>query len=92
LTGSLSYFFSFSISVVVGESTMTKVIVKRCTVRLRSSRTFCFSRRSSSLFNLQYKIVIKVTMPNAKSRVRAMVVAAKTNGMHFNSHPFVHLS
>ncbi|PAN38609.1 hypothetical protein PAHAL_7G184600 [Panicum hallii] len=29
----------------------------------------------------KYKIVIKVTMPNAKSRVRAMVVAAKTNGV-----------
>ncbi|RLM74345.1 uncharacterized protein C2845_PM15G11290 [Panicum miliaceum] len=27
------------------------------------------------------KIVIKVTMPNAKRRVRAMVLAAKTNGV-----------
>jgi len=29
---------------------------------------------------LQHKIVIKVTMPNAKSRAGAMVLAAKTNG------------
>ncbi|KAG2566809.1 heavy metal-associated isoprenylated plant protein 47-like [Panicum virgatum] len=29
----------------------------------------------------KHKIVIKVTMPSAKSRARAMVLAAKTNGV-----------